>query len=277
MRYSLVHAKTFFSTSGSSEKRSPCRVVACSLRAHGGMNRPSDVSRTSEPTAKSDPLLTSERSIVSIDVGGIVSSESTKQIIWPRACRAPVLRAAPRPALAWRTIRTRLSWSANRRATSIERSGEPSSTTTTSRRRCVWERIDSRHSARYSSTLYTGTTTDTSMDRPAARCSLTASRSRVGTIRVARRAALLMISCTVSRPRCPRRAVAHRSSRPLAARARTGGQATGAPPRVTTGRRGGRSAGDGLRPGRRAARAPRRGPPRPPRRPARTEPSTTPA
>ena len=100
------------------------------------------------PVTKSEPVTPSVAASMAYVPGGTTSSESQKAISSPRAYDAPSLRAAPRPALAVCTARTRPSraayWSAILPLSSVE----PSSTTITSRSTPSWPSTLSRAAGR---------------------------------------------------------------------------------------------------------------------------------
>ena len=87
----------------------------------------------------------------------MVSSESTKAIHSPSAASSPALRAPLRPRFFWWMTRMRLSFAAAASHRAGQLSGEPSSTKISSKSVKVWARMESMHSFRYRSTLYTGT------------------------------------------------------------------------------------------------------------------------
>nr|WP_254185227.1 hypothetical protein [Nocardioides panacis] len=88
------------------------RGSACSARSQCRSTYRPRTWRRIDPTAKSEPVCRSVRTILVQPPGVTVSSESTKVTRSPVDSAMPRLRAAPRPALSWRTTRTRGSRSA---------------------------------------------------------------------------------------------------------------------------------------------------------------------
>ena len=76
------------------------RSRRCTSWAQSGTQVRAALRRSRLPTTKSEPDADRHETIVSIALAGSVSSESTKAMNSPCAARMPVLRAAPRPALA---------------------------------------------------------------------------------------------------------------------------------------------------------------------------------
>ncbi len=133
--------------------RTPVRGCSCTFSTQVGRQRRTVSKRSTEPTTMSEPVERAEPISTWKACSGSTSSESTKVRNRPFAARTPVLRAAPRPPLGRVTTRNRGSPAAYSSAIRREPSGEPSSTSSTSKSSKPCARIESRHSARYASTL----------------------------------------------------------------------------------------------------------------------------